>query len=842
MKKSILLIAMSAFIASQSIHAQVNINSLMNVDYESLVSKADLTYDVPVTRTEEGMPIGNGTTGSLVWTTPTAIHFQINRVDVFAMGSNTNSWPWGHDNYSHGCGYVDINLEGYDNEVFTEDAFNQHLSVFEGLATVKGNGITARVLTWNAKDVIATEIDDQRDNPSAINIDLRMLRYSLNYVKNENWNLTSQHSVKVQTGAHTATSQLEIRDGRIILVQRFEEGDFYSSSAVAIGVVGRNSKARYYNESTVRLMAEPGKGKSLILMSSASSYDPEEDVAGLALKQMDTAQSKNFEKLLSSNRDWWGDYWSKSFIHLHSSDGVADMVEKNYTYFLYIMGSCSRGEYMLGFNGMLWHTTGDLAQWGSQFWWNNQGFYYNGLTPSNHPELLEPVFKMNSRNYDSYARAAEQQWGSKGIWIPETNWFDGPEDLPDNIAEEMRELYLKRKPWAERSEEFNAYAQNKNGLNSRWNYLFAIRMGKNLDKAPFAWTSHIFSATAKISYLYWLNYTYGLDKEWLKTTAYPMIKGTVEFYRNFPNFYKGEDGKYHIKHINNLESNWGGSDSPEEFAAMYAMFPIVIQASEILGVDSELRPIWKEIYENLAPLPNGYQLASYYNLFSINSENEELHKKVLESYERTYPNGVNPDIKMNVGNRYGVTAAKLGFADDVKYMLPSIIKGYNGNYCDYIGSSGPEPKETGLVVMRNRLSLREGPGTTECQRLGEASHVLYQALLQSTPPSPGDDAPINSIFPAWPKEWDVQYTLAARDAFLISASMEKGQIEFVEVHSQKGGECRINNPWVDTEITIYRDGKKSENMKGSLLLIQTKVGELVTIAPKGKKLKPKEIS
>ena len=72
--------------------------------------------------------------------------------------------------------------------------------------------------------------------------------------------------------------------------------------------------------------------------------------------------------------------------------------------------------------------------------------------------------------------------------------------------------------------------------------------------------------------------------------------------------------------------------------------------------------------------------------------------------------------------------------------------------------------------------------------------------------------------------------------------MEKGQIEFVEVHSQKGGECRINNPWVDTEITIYRDGKKSENMKGSLLLIQTKVGELVTIAPKGKKLKPKEIS
>jgi len=837
MRTTVLFIILSLFCIGTT-KAQTNSKSLMNVDYKCLVSKADLSYDHPVTRTEEGMPIGNGTTGSLVWTTSTAMHFQINRTDVFAMGNNTNSWPWGHDNYSHGCGYVDINVVDYDNEVFTGDAFNQHLSVFEGLATVKGNGMTARVLAWNAKDVIATEIDDQRDNPSAININLRMLRYSINYIKKQNWNLTSQHSVQVQTGAHTATSQLEIRNGRIILVQRFKEGDFYSASAVAVGVVGRNSKAIYYNESTVRLSAEPGKGKSLILMSSASSYDPEEDVAGLALKQMDEAQSKNFEKLLSSNRDWWGDYWSKSFIHLHSSDGVADMIEKNYTYFLYIMGSCSRGEYMPGFNGLLWHTNGDLAEWGSQFWWNNQGFYYNGLTPSNHPELLEPVFKQYSRNYDSYARAAEQQWGSKGIWIPETNWFDGPEDLPDNIAEEMRELYLNRKPWAERLEEFKAYAQNKNGLNSRWNWLFAKRIGKNPEKAPFAWTSHIFSATAKISYLYWLNYTYGLDMEWLKTSAYPMIKGTVEFYRNFPNFYKGEDGKYHIQYINNLEGRWGGSDSSEELAAMYAMFPIAIQASKILGVDSELRPIWNEIYENLAPLPKGKQLASYYDLFNINSENEELYKKVLEVYKRSYRNGVNQDIKMLLGNRDGVTAAKLGFADDVKYMLPSIIQGHKDNYVDYKGSSG----ETGLVVMRNRLSFREGPGTTECQRTGEATHVLYQALLQSAPPSPGDDAPINSIFPAWPKEWDVQFTLAARDAFLISASMEKGQIEFVEVHAQKGGECRIKNPWPDTEITIYRDGGKSGNMKGSLLLIQTKAGELVTIAPKGKKLKPKEIS
>ena len=89
---------------------------------------------------------------------------------------------------------------------------------------------------------------------------------------------------------------------------------------------------------------------------------------------------------------------------------------------------------MPGFRGMLWYTNGDLAMWGSQYWWNNMGFYFNGLTPANHPELLEPVFKTISKYYDSYARAAKQQWGSEGIWLPETTWFNGLEDLPDSTG------------------------------------------------------------------------------------------------------------------------------------------------------------------------------------------------------------------------------------------------------------------------------------------------------------------------------------------------------------------------------------------------------------------------
>ena len=829
MKRTLWIVCLRLLVAGTA-GAQTWGGSLMKVDYESLVSRADLSYDTPVVRSEEGLPIGNGRTGSLVWTTPAALHFQVNHVDLFCMGHNTLSFPKGHTDYSSGCGYVDINLVDYGNDVFVGREFHQHLSVYEGVATAAGNGIKSRVLAWSNGDVVATELDDQRAKPNAVHVDLRMLRYAVNYVEKQNFLLSSNHAAQVRTGFHIATSKLEIRAGRILLVQEFREGDFYSASAVAVGIVGRKSRADYYNETTVRLSAEPGRGTFTILTATAVSYDPKQDVAGLALKQLNAAQAKSFDGLLQDNRRWWSGYWGKGFIHLHSADGVADEVERNYTYFLYIMASCSRGEYMPRFCGMLWGTDGDLRMWGSQYWWNNQGAYFNGLTPANRPELMAPMFATYSRNFESFSRAARQQWGSQGVWIPETTWFDGLEDLPDNVAAEMRDLYLARKPWEVRSKEFEEFSRDKNGLNSRWNWRFLKDQ-----KGPFAWTSHVMSTTAKISYLYWLHYAYSLDQDWLRTTGYPMIKGTAEFYRNFPNLYKAADGKYHIRCVNNLESKWGGSDAPEELSAMYEMLPIAFRASEILGVDAETRPLWKGVLEDLTPIPaSALEPGEYYDLCNVGTEDKALFERVMAAYHERNPN-VNERTPVRVLSRTPVVAANLGLEADVQFLIPAQIRSVKEDNCDYPGSG-----ESGVGVLRNRLMLREGPGAIECERLGLASHALQNALLQSVPSAPGKE-PVNFIFPAWPKEWDAQFTLGARDAFLISASREKGRIEFVEIHSNKGGQCRVKNPWPGAEITLYHSGGSVEHISGEILAFSTVTGETVVMMPKGKPMVMKPV-
>jgi hypothetical protein len=466
------------------------------------------------------------------------------------------------------------------------------------------------------------------------------------------------------------------------------------------------------------------------------------------------------------------------------------------------------------FCGVLWGTDGDLRMWGSMYWWHNQGCLFDGFTPANRPELMTCVFNSYSRYLDTYARAARQQWGSQGIWIPETTWFNGLEDLPANIAAEMRDLYLARKPWSERSKEFDAYALNKNGLNSRWNYRYTDQQ-----QGPFAWTSHVLSTTAKIANVYWLHYAYWTDQEWLRTTGYPIIRGTAEFYRNFPNLYQAADGRYHIRYVNNLEERpWGSSDTPEELLAMRVMFPIAIRASEILKVDADLRTRWKEISDHLLPVPPAPQPGEYYDICTPVSDDTALFNSLKASY--TGPGSRRGGDGGNLGilSREPVIAANLGLGELIKTVVPGQMH------------SNPE---TNTDQLRNRMMMGEGAGAIEFEQLGNASHGLQNALLQSVPPS-AEKEPVNTVFPAWPKGWDAQFTLAARGAFLISASVQNDQVEFVEILSEQGGQCLLRNPWPDGEASVYRNGKAAEGVAGRLLTLSTTTGECLTLFPKGK--------
>jgi hypothetical protein len=842
----------------------VDPSSLLTIDYARLLRRADLVYERPPDHSEEGIPVGNGRMGSLVWTTPSAMHLQINRVDVYGNDASSDSFFERHNDYCGGCGFVDVEVGEGGDEIFPAAGFRQRLSVHDGLLTMEGKGVSARVIASPAADVMAIALDDRRTTPNEIRVRLRMLRYAAQSFDGEVQKLAESHTVAVRTRSQRADSRLSVHGDRIVLQQEFREGEFVCRSAVAIAMTGRRGHAEIANLAEVRLSAPPAARAAVVLIASAASFDPAVDVVAAALGQLDQARRKSFAALSAETADWWHDFWTRGFVHLHSADGVADFVEQHYHYYLYVMAASSRGSLPPKFNGMIWNTGGDLRTWGTQHWFANLSCYYEALPAANHVELMGPMYAMYSGMYDACARAARQQWGSQGIFIPETVFFNGLATLPDDIAQEMRELYLTRKPWEQRSQRFRTFAETKHPHSSRWNW---IGSGKWVDgrweiadrgAGPYGPVTHNLGTTAKIAVLYWRRYEYTLDADWLRTRAYPMLRGAAELYRNFPNVRKGDDGRIHIYGTNSNESIWGGTDSDEDLSSLRGLLPVAIRAAELLKVDPELRTAWSALLAELAPLPAsddplalvpaGYAGPRvfvrsrrpvvrgqgflpdpnslpmwFFDLCAVETRDATMRQTAAATFDGYFADGITERTPVSVLSKLAIAAASIGRADAVRHLIPNQIRALQAERATAYQGGRP---------LANRMTLREGPQALDAQRLGRAAEALHLALLQSAPPAPGEE-PILHVFPACPTEWDVAFTLLARGAFLVTASRRGGRVEFVELESRAGASCQLRNPWGEADVTLHRDGRAAERLSGSLLRFPTRAGERLVVVPSG---------
>ena len=366
--------------------------------------------------------------------------------------------------------------------------------------------------------------------------------------------------------------------------------------------------------------------------------------------------------------------------------------------------------------------------------------------------------------------------------------------------------------------------------------------------------------TAKIAYLYWQKYEYTQDEKWLADRAYPMLKGCVEFYRNFPNLWKEADGKYHIHHTNSNEPAWGVRDSDEDLSALHGLLPIAIRASEILNIDADLRDKWKEFLVNLAPIPttdtpDALKSPELRRPACLGEGHEARRQDRRHAAGREHAarmefrSGDGEHERRRHACRPRTTRSTRNFAAGVRATdprrrrfraSPSPPPRWDAPIpCDFSCPTqmlhNERPTADGIEIFRNRFALREGPGATECERLGRGAEALHTALLQSAPPTPGD-APLIRVFPAWPKEWDVHFKLLTRGAFLISAAMKDSRITFVEIQSNAGGVCRLVNPWEAAKVSIYRDGKSAETIGGPLLELPTARGEHIVVVPQGSPL------
>lgn len=789
------------------------------------IEAADIALDKPVSRPNEGLPIGNGRMGTLVWTSPDALHFQINRVDVFAANKSAVGPHSGPTDYCGGCARVTIRIGG---AAFRSGSdFHQHLSLYDARCTVVGEGVTASCWVSAEEDVLVVTLTDGREQPEVLQVTLEMWR-----------------EPEVRNGRHLAAYVFrEILAGAAV-VQTFREAEHFCSSAVAMQAPGSAAQVTAVGERSRTLSLPAARGTRHVLISSAAAWEEQTDVGQAAERALYAASAPGVLPAMEERHvRWWREYWSRTWVDVNSPGGQGEQAARDRTLFLYHMAATSRGAYPPKWNGSIFLTEGDTRDWGSQFWvWTTEMLYWP-LHAADASDLCEPFFDMYRRQLPSAETAARQRWNANGAFFPETTSFDGPLELPENLVPEYRGLLLDGKDNAAISPQLTAHCRFEHHLATA---LYSD--GESLH--GYSWISHTVSSGAELAVHAWWRYRYTGDIGWLRSHAYPLLRGVAEFYRSYCR--QGEDGHWHIHNTNAHEDFWGVTDSIMDLAAIRGTLPLAIRAAELLTADKNLIDQWRQFLTQLAPYPMGADprakaltagaldddawSAGFKGKVDGSHNSEDVQLTPIFPFEDWTLETRNPGMDavalrtLQVASRHRAVLAGATLPTAIRSPIAAIRAGAGEELPAIL-----EHYRAAFDTLPNGFSLFEGPTAHSIEHLGLLTMTLQEALLQSVSPQPGRPEVIN-VFPAWPKTWDASFRLLARGGFLVSATVRSGQIGPIEIESRLGEECRLRNPWPNPCRVETSNGRCCKNVRvtDEVVRFPTHLGGRYRLLPDGR--------
>ena len=258
-------------------------------------------------------------------------------------------------------------------------------------------------------------------------------------------------------------------------------------------------------------------------------------------------------------------------------------------------------------------------------------------------------------------------------------------------------------------------------------------------------------------------------------------------------------------------------DSLKDLAAIRGIAGPAIRAAEILGVDAGLRERWRDLLEHLAPYPMGSDPESKALTFGTLADDvwaaghlghidvpgedfpsEDVWAHPVETFEAWTLESGDDDQKEMV-RRLLDLCPNHRKAMTGRHWRPSLVRTPIAFPLAGLGEELPALLAAHYSVYKPHLAnglscFEQGIQSMGLEPSGMAAGTLQQGLMQSVSPRPGEPEVIR-VFPAWPKKWEASFRLLARGGFLVTSSIRNGEVEFVEIESRLGEECRLRNPW-----------------------------------------------
>lgn len=504
------------------------------------------------------------------------------------------------------------------------------------------------------------------------------------------------------------------------------------------------------------------------------------DNRSFAVKEVRRFSALPVSSIQAESEKGWRAFWAKSAVSLQDQE-----LESIWYRNQYFLACCLKpgkvapglfGNWMSGKIGTAWH--GDY-----HMNYNTQQVYW-GVFSSNHVEQHLPYVEL-CENLLGYSEAyAKDKFEMPGAFFPHTAYPVPSQTIPYPVP-----------PW-----------------------------GYELCETP--WT---------VQSLWW-HYRYTLDKELLKR-VYPLLRAAALFLSAYVQ--KGNDGKYHIIPTVSPE-NWGftvdyrlNKDCIIDLALTEFILDAVLEASQVLGQDSDQRARWQEIRSHLAPYPTAQGPHGEVWVDVVDAPPEYVYN-VPVTLAPVFPGeqagiGVRPKLR-EIAERTARTVrleggndlvyqplirARLGMLDldwfkrEVRYcLLPNgtcgdRVRQIGGRYkdstsYDFMMPMGIWVENLSLPAVINECLLQSYSGTI---RLFPNSQGLGPASFQD---------------------------LRAAGAFLVTAAYDGKKVVRAEIFSEKGAECRLAPPAGMSHVQIFQvdSGKVVRCRRESgVLIFPTEAGQ-----------------
>ncbi|SMD03862.1 glycosyl hydrolase family 95 catalytic domain-containing protein [Pedobacter nyackensis] len=585
------------------------------------------------------------------------------------------------------------------------------------------------------------------------------------------------------------------QNGEVIWVTRSFENtpllEWPSHIAMALKVVG----ARVEKDGTLNL--KPNQRVSLTV-TMYTNHD-RKDWKERTIKEAQSTTAGSIATMKKAHEAWWKDFWGRSNVRINDP-----FIEKYYYASQYLFGATSRGD---KFAPGIWgpFVTRDSSAWGGDYHlnYNYQAPYWAAYS-SNYIDQTDNFDQPLLDYMEKGKQHAKDLLEIKGIYYPVGI---GPKGLVTTRWPLTPEEMLKR------------YATRENTIDGGYKFL-----GQKINA--------VFSVGNMLMRFY---STY--DAVYARK-IYPYLLECANFWEDYLKF---ENGRYviYMDHYGevmpNLKNNGQWRDQLGDFNSTLSvglvkmLFKGIIDVSTFLKVDAERVEKWQHIVNHMSDFTVG-EVDGKLSLKGVEKSPSAWHSRIaglarVSIHGLILPGGVcGPktdsafnQILLSDVSRWkermkapGEWANTLG--NGIETCFPAAVRvGYDSDEI--------------LKQLKDRITLQSLPnlwitadgGGTET--LAAVPLTINEMMMQSY-------EQVIRIFPNWNKDKDASFDqLRAYGAFLVSSSLEKGEISYVKLLSEAGRPCIIDNPWPGKKVQLMRNGQKAELLSGNTFAFDTKPGE-----------------